>query len=101
MGRDQTILRIQRLQKDNEGNPLNFSKEKASNQKDPTSQMNKGYYDLSKGVFRKKIEELPNIYARFRFFAFEYKVHKNGILTPPKSFKAQNKCKKSIKQNEA
>ena len=32
----------------------------------------------------KKIEELPNICALFRIIAFEYKVHKNGILTPPK-----------------
>jgi hypothetical protein len=37
-----------------------------------------------------EVGELPKVYAPIRIIAFEYKVHKHGILTPPKSFKTQN-----------
>jgi hypothetical protein len=41
----------------------------------------KRYYDKSEQVL-KKIGKLPKVYAQIRIFAFEYKVHKHGIITP-------------------
>ena len=37
--------------------------------------------------------ELPKVCALIRIIAFEYKMHKHGILTPPKTFK-HTKCER-------
>jgi hypothetical protein len=42
-----------------------------------------------------EVGKLPKVYAPIRIIAFEYKVHKHGILTPPKSFKTPKTCKRA------
>ena len=45
------------------------------------------YYDkIDKGALN-KMRKLPKVHARIRIFAFEYNMHKHGILTPSISFR--------------
>ena len=39
------------------------------------------------------MEKLPNVHALFRNFAFEYKVHKYGIITPQTSFRTKTSAR--------
>ena len=48
-----------------------------------------------------KIEKLPNVHALVIIFAFEYKVHKYGIITHQISLRTQNKKQKIIKEKRS